>query len=47
VISGTPTASGTYEVTLSASNLNISGQGGDSNPVTLTLTINATDSIDL
>jgi len=47
VISGTPTSSGTYDVTLSASNLNISGQGGDSNPVTLTLTINATDSIDL
>jgi hypothetical protein len=47
VISGTPTASGTYEVTLSASNLNVSGQGGDSNPVTLTLTINATDSINL
>jgi hypothetical protein len=47
VISGTPTASGTYEVTLTASNLNITGQGGDSNPVTLTLTINSTDAIDL
>ena len=41
-ISGTPTSSGTFEVPLTASN-----SGGDSNPVTLTLTINATDSIDL
>jgi sugar lactone lactonase YvrE len=41
-ISGTPSSSGTYEVTLSAANTE-----GDGNPVTLTLSLGSSDELDM